>query len=836
MQQQEPNEPPSPPSPASRERDRGRGRFDLRRRWKAITAASVIAVAAFAFWRALPNPLFSAPVSSTLYDRDGHLLGARIATDGQWRFPALAQVPEKFAIAVEQFEDRRFRRHVGVDVIAIARAARANWRNGRVVSGGSTLTMQTIRLSRGDAPRTVGEKAIEALLALRLELGASKDEVLALYASNAPFGGNVVGLEAAAWRYFGRRPENLSWAEAATLAVLPNAPALIHPGRGRAQLQAKRDRLLARLHDIHRLDDLAYDLALREPLPDAPQALPRFAPHLLDTLVAEGDSPSAVAGRYDSTLDGDLQKRVDGLLEARAEVLAGAGVHNAAAIVIDNASMQVVAYAGNRLDGGSDGSSDERGLAIDLIRRPRSTGSVLKPFLFAAMLQDGLLQPSTLVPDVPTQFSGFRPENFDRNYRGAVRAREALAQSLNIPAVWMLRQYGLARFYDLLQRLGMRSLVRAPDDYGLTLIIGGAESSLWDLSRMYANLARVALDGDRQGHAQWPPLQVLRDARPGEAQAADYGAGAAWLTLDALQEVSRPELDQHWKNFDSARRLAWKTGTSQGQRDGWAIGVTPKHTVAVWVGNATGEGVAGLTGASMAAPLLFDIVNGFGDEGWFPMPRRDLRSVQVCRDDGYLPAAGCVTEAQWLPAEAHFEKVSRYQQTVHLDPAGLWRVDGRCQPVTEMQHASWFVLPPAQEHWYRLHDTGYRSLPPVRPDCRAFVEADLDAAQRPFELLYPEPNAAIYIPTDLGARRGKVVFEAAHRDPQAVLYWHVDEAFVARTTHVHKLALDLPPGPHRLTLVDGDGTRLVRGFSVLGGDAGGDAADGSAISETAAAE
>lgn len=801
----------------------------MRRRWKAVVAASVIAIMALAFWRALSNPLFSAPVSSTLYDRDGHLLGARIATDGQWRFPALTRVPEKFAVAIEQFEDRRFRRHVGVDPVAIVRAARANWRNGRVVSGGSTLTMQTIRLARGDVPRTLGEKAIEALLAVRLELGASKDEVLALYASNAPFGGNVVGLEAAAWRYFGRRPENLSWAEAATLAVLPNAPALIHPGRGRAQLQAKRDRLLARLHDIHRLDDLAYDLALREPLPDAPQALPRFAPHLLDTLVADDRHPP-VAGRYASTLDGDLQKRVAGLLEARAVPLAGAGVHNAAAIVIDNASMQVVAYVGNHLDA----EQDDRGLAIDLIRRPRSTGSVLKPFLFAAMLQDGLLQPTTLVPDVPTQFSGFRPENFDRNYRGAVRARDALAQSLNIPAVWMLRQYGLARFYDLLQRLGMHSLVRAPDDYGLTLIIGGAESSLWDLSRMYANLARVALDGDRQGHAQWWELQVLRDAKPAASAAADYGAGAAWLTLDALQEVSRPELDQHWKNFDSARRLAWKTGTSQGQRDGWAIGVTPRHTVAVWVGNATGEGVAGLTGASMAAPLLFDIVNGFADDGWFPMPRRDLKSVQVCRDDGYLPAAGCATEAQWLPAEAHFEKVSRFEQTVHLDPSGSWRVDGRCQPVSTMQHATWFVLPPAQEHWYRLHETGYRSLPPIRPDCRASMDAD--ASQRPFELLYPEPNAAIYIPTDLGAQRGRVVFEAAHRDPDAVLYWHVDETYETRTQHVHKLALDLPPGEHRLTLVDGEGARLVRSFTVLGGDGAADSASAKATSENAAAE
>ena len=761
-------------------------------------------------WLAWPpgEPLSGAPLSTALYDRDGHLLGARIARDGQWRFPATAQVPDKLAQALVRFEDKRFYLHPGIDPLALARALRLNWRAGRSVSGGSTLTMQLVRLSRGNPPRTLGEKAIEALLALRLELHYSKAELLALYASHAPYGGNVVGAEAAAWRYFGRAPEQLSWAEAATLAVLPNSPALIHPGRGRERLLRKRDGLLERLQAEGRLSAMELQLALREPLPGAPRALPRAAPQLLDTLAARRDAPA----RLRSTLDGALQAEVERLLAARASANGRQGVRHAAAVVLDNSSLDTLAYVGNSpaLD------ADSEGAAVDLVQAERSTGSILKPFLFAAAVQDGRIQPSALIPDVPVRFQSFRPENFDRQFRGAVRASEALALSLNVPAVHLLRGYGQERFYDLLVGLGMRSLHRRPDDYGLSLILGGAEGRLWDMVQLYAQLARISEAGQDRARSRYAYARLLRDQPMDEPRAADFGAGAAWLTLEALREVGRPEEEAHWKSFSSALPLAWKTGTSYGLRDGWALGVTPQHTLAVWVGNASGEGRAGLTGASMAAPLLFDIAHRLGDQGRFTAPLANLRAITVCRDDGYLPSQGCATESRRIPSDAHFETVSPWHQTVHLDPGGRWRVDSRCQAVDAMVHVSWFVLPPVMEYYRRPHDSHYRALPDWRPDCREGGDS-----ARAFDLVYPQPGIAVFIPTDLGGRRSQLVLKAVHRDVAAVLHWHLDGDYLASTQAPHQLALDLAPGMHELTLVDAEGGRLARAFEVLGAESPG---------------
>src|SRR5688572_4317089 len=430
-----------------------RARWPIHRR---IAAAWVIAglVLGVAYWLMLPRQLFKVPLSYVVEARDGTLLSARIAADGQWRFPPGRQVPDKFRRALIVFEDKRFDQHSGIDGLAIARAIKLNISAGHVVSGGSTLTMQLARMSREARARrpaeqrTLGAKLGEALLALRLETAYDKEQILSLYATHAPFGGNVVGLEAASWRYFGRGPDELSWAEAATLAVLPNNPSLVHLKRNRQRLQARRDFLLRRLHASGDLPALDLDLALAEPLTAEPHDLPDLAPHLLDTLRVQDPARHRVL----TTLDARLQQQATQLVNEHSAALARQNVHNAAALVVDNTTFEVLAYVGNA------GNGD--GHAVDIIRRPRSTGSILKPLLYAAMLEDGQLTPRMLLPDVPTHYEGFSPENFDRQYRGAVPADEALAASLNIPAVRMLRTYGVARFADLLRSSGMSTLTR----------------------------------------------------------------------------------------------------------------------------------------------------------------------------------------------------------------------------------------------------------------------------------------------------------------------------------------------------------------------------------------
>ncbi len=446
---------------------------------------------------------------------------------------------------------------------------------------------------------------------------------------------------------------------------------------------------------------------------------------------------------------------------------------------------------------------------MDIIRRPRSTGSILKPLLYAAMLEDGSLTPRMLLPDVPTHYEGFQPENFDRQYRGAVRADEALAHSLNVPAVRMLKSYGVARFADLLRGAGMSTLTRPADDYGLTLILGGAEGNLWDISAMYASLADIARAGPMDATPRFHGLTVLADAKARPRGPSPIGTGAAWLTLDALLEVPRPGEEGHWKSFASSRRIAWKTGTSVGLRDGWAVGSTSRHTVGVWVGNASGEGRPGLTGSAMAAPLMFGLFNTLPTNDWFEIPVHALKRIDTCANDGFLANGDCDIERAWMPRDSHFDALSPHNLRVHLESSRQFRVNGDCESPSAMTHAAWFVLPPAEEFYFRKSHTEYQPLPPLRADCQG-------TANRPaLALLYPDVNARVLIPRELDGARGRTVFEAVHRRREARIYWHLDGRYLGETHTFHQQALDIDPGEHILTLVDDTGERVARRFEVL---------------------
>lgn len=763
---------------------------------RRVFAGAVLAVLALS-WLYWPVPVFRDPLALALLSREGDLLGAKIAADEQWRFAIARSMPDKYRRALIRYEDKRFYRHPGVDPLALARALRRNLAHGRVKSGGSTLSMQVIRLARRNHPRTYLEKAVEILLALRLELTHSKEDILLLYASHAPFGGNIVGLDAAARQYFGRAPDQLSWAESALLAVLPNSPALIHLGRRRNLLQVKRDRLLQMLRQHGDLSDLECHLAIAEPLPDKPRDLPRLAPHFLET--AAQNRPRGLSA-YRSTLSASVQARVADVAGAHAQLLRQRGVDNLAVLVVRNRPLEVLAYVGN--------TGDRNAPDVDIIRRPRSTGSILKPFLYAAMLQSGELTPTQLVSDIPTHYEGYQPENFDRRYRGAVRAQEALARSLNVPAVRLLKKYGVNRFYDLLKRCGLTSLFRTADGYGLTLILGGAEASLWDLTQAYANLARAACCPGERRHF----LKI--NTRVGEPErrlgAAPIRAGAAYLALKALREVTRPGEEVFWKQFSSSRPVAWKTGTSYGCKDSWAVGCTPEYTVGVWAGNADGRGVPDLTGVSCAAPVLFDVYNALGKTTWFQEPDGALKPVPLCRDCGYIADPARPSQLQLLPVESRFAEPSPYHRLVHLDASARWQVTSECERTDRMVHKTWFVLPPVEEYYYQRNHADYHPLPPFKPGC-----ADPAGPQREMTIVYPEPNLKIYIPIDLDGTKSKTVFEVIHRNPETAIFWHIDDAYIGRTRVFHQLPLEIEPGEHTLTVVDANGRRAQRKFEVL---------------------
>ena len=767
------------------------------------------------YWFSLPRPLFDAPTCMVLESREGSLLGARIAADGQWRFPESDSVPKKFAIALTQFEDRRFYRHPGIDPIGLGRALVQNLRQRRVVSGGSTLSMQVVRMARGNPPRTLWQKGIEAILATRLELGYRKREILNLYASHAPFGGNVVGLEAASWRYFGKSPALLSWAEAAMLAVLPNSPALIHPGRNRDALLAKRNRLLLRLRDSGHIDAFTYELALEEPLPEAPHPLPRLAPHLLARAHQEYVATGKYAeSRVRTTLDLHLQRQLTGILDFHQRRLRGGEIHNLAALITDVETGEVLAYVGNVI-----GAGDERGEEVDVIKAPRSTGSILKPLLYAMLLQEGKILPQSLISDVPMQLSGYRPENFNQDYDGAISAGRAVSRSLNVPLVKLLQQYGLEKFHFNLRKLGMTTLNRPPSHYGLPLVLGGAEGSLWDITGIYASMGRM-LGHVYDYHGQYDPqdfrpLTYIPQPPPAEprwqARPSHFSAAAAWFAFEAMQEVERPTTEGRWQVFQSSRRIAWKTGTSFGFRDAWAIGLNPRYAVGVWAGNANGEGRPGLVGTLAAAPVLFDVFNRLpGENQWFRPPYDDMIRLPICRNSGYRVLELCPADTIWAPASATELAACSYHQIAHLDASGKWRVDDSCEQPANMLAQPWFVLPPLEEHYFKAkYPAAYTPLPPFRPDCAA--RRDLPS----MELIYPKYPTRVYVPIGLDGKPSKTVFAVAHRSSDAVIYWHLDDVYLGSTTTFHSFELDPPEGKHRLTLVDGQGQRLVQNFEVV---------------------
>ncbi len=776
-----------------------------------------------AFWLLVPVVSFDDPLSTVVLDRDGELLGASIAEDGQWRFGVAEAVPGKFAAAITCFEDRRFYSHPGIDPLALARAAVSNLRRGRVVSGGSTLTMQVVRLSRRGRPRTLAEKAKEAVLALRLTLSLSKAQVLGLYAAYAPFGGNTVGLDAAAWRYFGRDARQLSWAETATLAVLPNSPSLVHPGRNRERLLAKRNRLLDALRERGAIDALSADLAKQEPLPLAPAPLPMLAPHLVARVRSERKATSFRAGDTSpwvrTTLRKAVQERANGILARHQRFLAGNGVWNAAALVLDTATGEVLAYVGNRWPPGA----GEHGEHVDVVPAPRSTGSILKPLLYASMLEAGEVLPAQLVPDVPTHIGSFHPENFDRDYAGAVPAAQALARSLNVPAVRMLRAHGTGRFCAVLRRLGITTLTRPGEHYGLALILGGAEGTLWDVTGVYAGLARSALASTAAEARQafHPPLFDAGPEAQGGAANAPLGPAASYLTLQAMLEVERPGDELAWRAFGSARKIAWKTGTSYGFRDAWAVGVDPRHAVGVWVGNADGEGRPGLTGHSAAAPILFELMSALPGGSWFAAPAEGLEDVDVCARSGMRAGPHCeALRAELVPRAGLDSPPCSFCRLLHTDAAGEWLVHADCEPAAAIRSAAWFVLPPAMETHYRRFHADYRPPPPYRPDCRAALGA---AGSASLSFVYPREGAVVYVPLEMDGTAGRVVFEAAHRDPAARVFWHLDDEYEGETRDIHQMALAPRPGPHVLVLVDERGESVRRRFTVVGRDGRGSA-------------
>jgi len=755
------------------------------------------------YW-ALPNPLFDDPTATVIETRKGVLLGARIAKDGQWRFPETDSVPIKFSKCILAYEDQQFYSHFGFNPITIGNALIDNFKAGKVVRGGSTITQQVIRLARKGKKRTYFEKIKELILATRLEFRYSKEKILKLYASHAPFGGNVVGMDMAAWRYFGLPAHKLSWAESATLAVLPNSPSLIHLGKNREELEKKRNILLNVLLKQKSIDTLTYHLAVSEKIPQKPYGLPQTAPHLLDQI-----AKTYGGKRKQTTIDIALQKQANKIVDHHFKIQKQNGIYNMAVLVMDIETREVKTYIGNT-------STDVvHQKDVDIIQAPRSTGSVLKPLLYTAMIDKGELLPEQLVSDIPTTIAGYSPKNYDESFSGVVPANKALARSLNIPAVRLLQEYGLQRFRDELRAFRIKHLKYSADHYGLSLIVGGAEASLWDLCKTYAGLAGTITHFENNSSEYFEnefaePVIFANDQVNFGKKAARktiFGAGSIWLTFEAMKGLNRPEGDEAWEFYDSSIELAWKTGTSFGNRDAWAIGVNQKYVVGVWVGNADGEGRPEHTGLHSAAPVLFDIFNLLQRSKWFLTPFDDLIEMKVCNRSGYVAGKYCIAKKQWTSSSEAKNGTCPYHQLIHLDQSKQYRVNSSCQEVSQIHSEPWFVLPPLQAYYYKTNDASYRQKPPFRKDCLKEKESNID-------FIFPKRNSSVYLPKGFDGKTNDVVLKIAHTDPEVEVFWYLDNTYLGKTHQFHEMPIKPQPGSYSITVVDDKGHELKRKITI----------------------
>ncbi|WP_317128803.1 penicillin-binding protein 1C [Tenacibaculum adriaticum] len=749
----------------------------------------------------MPQKLFQNPTSTVVTASNNELLGAVIAEDGQWRFPELDSVPQKFEDCILQFEDAHFYKHFGFNPVSIVKAFSENIKAKKVVRGGSTLTQQVIRLSRKNQQRSYFEKIKELVLATRLEFRHSKKEILKLYASHAPFGGNVVGLEMASWRYFGLQPSQLSWAESATLAVLPNAPSLIYPGKNQLKLKEKRNRLLNKLYRKEMIDSITYVLAIDEDLPEKPYNLPTTATHLVQDI-----AKNYKRKRIQSSIDIFLQKRVNNIVKQHYERLKQNEVYNLAVLVLDVETRKVLAYVGNS-------PTDEKHQKdVNNVVSSRSTGSVLKPFLYAQMLQSGDLLPTQLVADVPTEIAGYSPKNFSLMFDGAVPANVALTRSLNIPAVRMLQRYGLQKFRDDLEDYQLTHITKPADYYGLSLILGGAEASLWDLCKVFAGYAGTVTHFDELKYQYYQNEFVEQTYL--NTEKVNFGkvvptpkivdAGSTYLTLNTLTNVNRPNTDQAWKYYDSSQKIAWKTGTSFGNRDAWAIGATSKYVVGVWVGNSDGEGRSDLTGVGSASPLMFDVFDVLPKSDWFLEPYEDLIEENICEKSGYLALPICKSVKKRIQKNGIKAKSCPYHKEIQVEKTEQFRVNTNCESINNIKTKTWFVLPPLMAHYYQQNNSDYQRLPNFRADCNELEKAKMDFV---FPTKY---RSKVSLTKGVNNQLNSVVLKLTHSNSDAKVYWYLNDEFINTTENYHELAIKPPKGTYQITVIDDFGNELKR--------------------------
>lgn len=775
-------------------------RARLLRRLKGVLLGALLLVLLalpFAWIVPLPERL-AASHSRVVEYRDGTPAHVFLAEDGRWRMPLeLDRVDPAYVASLLALEDSRFRSHPGVDPIALVRAAGTNALRGRRVSGASTLTMQLVRVLE-PRPRTYASKFVEILRALQLELRLPKDALLTAYLQFAPYGRNYEGLETAAWVYFGHSALHLSPAEIAALLAIPQSPGVRIPSRrNQGRLTAARDAIAKRIvgaiiaggvGEAGREEALLEEVRnTRVPLTLRP--LPREAPHAAMWLIQRHEG-----ARLRTTLDAGTQRLTERLLRQAREEARRKGIHHGVAVVTDWHTAEVRALVGS-----FDFFDEKEGAQIAGFAVPRSPGSTLKPLLYALAIDRGLANPEQLVPDVPTSFDSYAPKNFDGEFSGLVRLEDALSRSLNVPFVSMLKALGTEGFLGILRRHGVTSLEPAPGHYGLSAAVGGIALSPLELAGLYTTLAR---DGNAL------PLRWIHEEERPEAQRI-YGAGAAFLTRRALSIKDRPDFPSRRQLTGAPAEIHWKTGTSFGHRDAWAVGSNASHTALVWLGNFDCQPSVHLTGADAAGPLLFDLLEGVADRTRpiSDVPPSELTAIEVCAFSGHLPTEACGA-TRFSQAKRSAVPTARcpFHQRIEVDLATGEAVTPACRAGRTVEEKSVLILPATVR---RFLADGHRELSDSPPWAKGCAPAEEHAPR----IVSPVANHVALLLPGVRPEEQEIPLEAENAS-FGQLSWFVDGVFLGTAAPHERMWWKPAPGVHELLVTNEAGQSARRRLEV----------------------
>ncbi len=718
--------------------------------------------------------------SRVIYASDSTLLHGFLSEDDKWRIYAeLTEITPELRKAFIFKEDRFFYYHPGINLLAVVRAAWNNMSKGRRTSGASTITMQVARLL-DPAPRNVRSKLREMFRALQLEWHFSKEEILQLYLNLLPYGGNIEGVKSASLIYFGQSPRALSPAQVVMLTVIPNDPNSLRPGSNYDALRKRRNLWLSRMKGQGVFADEAIDDALAEPFERRRYPVPNAAPHLSYRL------RGMPMGKYGlvTTLKPMVQDKVENLVKNHVRLLRSMQITNAAVLVVNNHTREVEAYVGSA---GFD--EDLFQGQVDGVKALRSPGSTLKPLLYALAFDQGLITPKMVITDVPGNFNGYRPENYDEAYRGKVTVEQALALSLNVPAVNLLDRLGTDLFLNTLSNGGFRWIGKNRQNLGLSVILGGCGTTLEELTSLFVAFANQGI---------YRPLKLTKT---NEKSINDTlcSAGAAYMLTEILTGLKRPDLPNQYQASADLPPVAWKTGTSYGRRDGWAIGYNNDYTVGVWTGNFPGNGMPELNGSDCAVPLLFNIFRALNHKNrsdWFAPPA-DLDFRLVCSESGMPPDTFChhTVMDYFLPGISPSMRCNHLQKQ-YVDPVATMSYCRNCLPEKAYKEVLYPYYPADLISWYNEMQIPYKAVPPHNPDCPAIksigsptITSLTDGAE--YLLLY--------------GRKQQLMLTCNTENGVGKVYWYLNDRFYKSVAPSEKIFFTPEAGSYKISCSDDRG-------------------------------